>query len=54
MSSKTIYYIAAFVGSIIGGWIPTLWGTGLLSVTDLVFSTIGAVLAIILIYKLSN
>lgn len=54
MSGKSLYYIAAFVGSIVGGYIPTLWGAGFLSITSLVFSTLGAILAIILVYKLLN
>jgi uncharacterized membrane protein YeaQ/YmgE (transglycosylase-associated protein family) len=54
MSGKTLYYIAAFVGSIVGGFIPTLWGAGFLSITSLIFSTVGAILAIVLIYKMSN
>jgi uncharacterized membrane protein YeaQ/YmgE (transglycosylase-associated protein family) len=54
MSGKTLYYIAAFVGSLIGGYIPTLWGAGFLSIASLIFSTVGAILAIVLVYKLSN
>jgi uncharacterized membrane protein YeaQ/YmgE (transglycosylase-associated protein family) len=54
MSGKALYYIAAFVGSLSGGYIPTLWGAEFLSVTSLVFSTLGAILAIVLVYKLSN
>lgn len=54
MQSKTSYYIAAFVGSIVGGYIPALWGAGFLSVSSLIFSTLGAILGIILVYKFLN
>lgn len=51
MSRKTFYYIAAFVGSIVGGWIPTLWGADWFSISSLVFSTLFALLGIYLVYK---
>lgn len=51
MQSKTVYYIAAFVGSLVGGYIPTLWGAGFLSVSSLVFSALGAILTMFLVYK---
>lgn len=55
MQSKTFYYIAAIVGGIIGSYIPNLWGGGgLLSISSLVFSTIGALIAIILVWKFFN
>lgn len=54
MSNKTLYYIATFVGSIIGGYIPTLWGAGFLSITSLIFSTIGAIAALVITYKIIN
>jgi uncharacterized membrane protein YeaQ/YmgE (transglycosylase-associated protein family) len=51
MTSKKTYYIAAFVGSIIGGYIPKLWGAGFLSISSLFFSAIGGILGIIIVYK---
>jgi uncharacterized membrane protein YeaQ/YmgE (transglycosylase-associated protein family) len=54
MSSKTLYYVAAFVGSLVGGFIPTLWGAGFLSIVSLIFSTIGAILGIVLVYKTTS
>jgi len=54
MSQKTMFYLAAFIGSIIGGYIPTLFGVGFLSITSLVFSTIGAILAIVAVWKFFN
>jgi hypothetical protein len=54
VSSKTIYYIVAFVGGLVGGVIPTLWGAGFLSVSSLIFSTIGGIGGIVLVWKLFN
>ncbi|HKC04722.1 MAG TPA: hypothetical protein VKC54_02530 [Patescibacteria group bacterium] len=54
MSDKTLYYIAVFLGSVIGGYIPTLWGAGWLSISSLFFSTIGAIIGIIIIWNLLN
>lgn len=55
MNSKTTYYIAAFIGSIVGSYIPTIWGdAGILSIWSLVLGTVGAILGIILVWKLSN
>ena len=47
-------WIGMFVGSIIGGWIPTLWGAGFLSMASLFFSTVGAIVGLVIAYKLSN
>jgi hypothetical protein len=51
MQSKAVYYVAAVVGSVIGGLIPLLWGAGFLSLWSLLFSTIFAIAAIIFVYK---
>jgi len=42
------------IGSIIGGYIPTLWGAGLISYSSVLFSGIGAIAGIWIGYKLSN
>lgn len=54
MNSKVAYYIAALIGSIIGGFIPTLWGADFLSISSLIFSTLGAIGGIILVWKFFN
>lgn len=51
MSLKTTYYMAAFVGSIIGSYIPTFWGAGVFSFSSILFSAIGGILGIIIVYK---
>ncbi|HEX6977069.1 MAG TPA: hypothetical protein VF185_01755 [Patescibacteria group bacterium] len=52
MSGKTYVYIGAFVGSIIGGLIPTLWGAGFLSFSSVIFSGIGGIIGIFVTLKL--
>ena len=55
MQSKTIYYIAAMVGGFLGGLIPNLWGGGgMLSISSLIFSAIGGLIAIYLTWKFFN
>lgn len=54
MNSKATYYFGAFVGSIVGGYIPTLWGAGFFSFTSLITSSIGAIGGIVVMWKLVN
>ena len=52
MSKKTLVYIAAFIGSIIGGYIPAIWGgAGLLSISSLLLGATGAILGIVIAVK---
>ena len=46
MSSKTLIYILLTIGSIAGGWVPTLWGADVLSLQGLLGSMVGATLGI--------
>lgn len=54
MPAKTFVYIGAFVGSIIGGFIPTLWGAGFLSFSSIIFSGIGGIIGIFVTLKILN
>ncbi len=54
MSTKTAVMIGLIVGSTIGGYIPTLWGAGLLSYSSLAGSTIGGLVGIFAAYRLVN
>lgn len=46
MSSKMIVYFFMFVGSLVGAYIPGIWGAGFLSISSIVFSAIGAIVGI--------
>lgn len=52
MSAKTLVMIGMVVGSIIGGFVPSLWGDGLLSYASLIGNGIGGILGIFIAYKL--
>ncbi len=54
MSSKTLIYILLTVGSIAGGWVPTLWGADALSLQGLLGSGVGAILGIWAGFKLGQ
>jgi hypothetical protein len=45
-------WIGILIGSSIGGFIPELWGAGLLSYSSILFSGIGAFVGLLISYKL--
>ncbi len=54
MSSKVFVFIGMMIGSTIGGYLPTLFGAGLISFSSVFFSGVGAILGIWIGYKLSD
>jgi len=56
MNPKSLIWIGVFIGSTLGGWIPTLFmGTsGLFSFSAVIGSTVGGVVGIWAGYKLSQ
>ncbi|MEK7609707.1 MAG: hypothetical protein AAB470_01120 [Patescibacteria group bacterium] len=54
MNTKSLIWIGVFIGSFVGGWIPTLWGAGSFSFSGIIGSTIGGLLGIWGGFKLSN
>ena len=54
MSQKTIVFLGMFIGSTIGGYIPTLFGAGILSYKSVFFSGVGGILGVWIGYKISN
>ena len=54
MSGKTVIYVFLTIGSIAGGWVPTLWGAGVLSLQGLVGSIFGGALGIWVGFKLGQ
>lgn len=51
---KKIIYLAIFVGSSAGGYLPTLWGASFFSMQAILFSLVGAILGIWGGYKLAQ
>ncbi len=54
MSPKVLVYLGMIIGSVIGGYIPTLWGAGWISYPSVFFSGVGAILGVLIGYKISN
>jgi hypothetical protein len=51
--SKLIW-IGVFIGGIVGGYVPALWGSGVFSVSSIIFSGIGSFIGIWLGFKLGE
>ena len=51
--SKLIW-LGLFVGSTVGGYVPTLWGAGMLSFSTLIGSFAGGILGIWLGYRMGE
>lgn len=54
MNSKALVWIGMTVGSLIGSFIPDLWGADMFSLSSLIFGSIGAIVGIYIGFKLSN
>ena len=54
MPTKFMVFMGMIIGSIIGGYIPTFFGVGLMSYASVLFSGIGAILGIWIGYKFGN
>ena len=54
MSSKSLIWIFMFIGSSVGGFIPTLWGAGFLSLSSVFLTAIGGIAGIWLGFKLGQ
>jgi uncharacterized membrane protein YeaQ/YmgE (transglycosylase-associated protein family) len=54
MSPKLIVYFFLFAGSIVGAYVPKIWGAGLFSISSLIFSSVGAIVGIIIGLKLTK
>jgi len=51
---KKVIYIGAFVGGLVGGYLPSLFGADGFSVWSILGSTVGGVVGIILASKLMD
>lgn len=45
-------WFAVLLGSTVGGFIPDLWGAGLLSYSALILSAVGGLVGLWLVYKM--
>jgi uncharacterized membrane protein YeaQ/YmgE (transglycosylase-associated protein family) len=54
MDSKTMVMIGLTIGSLVGGYIPTFFGAGVFSFASLIGSTVGGIVGIYIMYKLTQ
>ena len=54
MPARFLVFVGMTIGSIIGGYIPSLWGAGLFSYSSILFSGIGGILGVWIGFKLSD
>lgn len=54
MSRKSIIFLGMFIGSIVGGYIPVLFGVDLLSFTSILGNGIGGLAGVFIAYKLTS
>jgi uncharacterized membrane protein YeaQ/YmgE (transglycosylase-associated protein family) len=54
MSTKAWVTVCVLIGSIIGGYLPVLWGYSAFSMTSLITSAIGGIVGIWIGLKLGN
>jgi hypothetical protein len=54
MNTKSLVWIGMIVGSVIGGYVPALWGAGVFSFPGIIGNTVGGILGIFAGYKLSQ
>ena len=51
---KTLIWVGMFIGSIIGGYIPVLFGADFISFASVFWSGVGAIIGIIAGYKVAQ
>jgi hypothetical protein len=54
VSSKKLIWLGFFVGSTVGGMLPSMWGDDLLSLSGFVLSFVGGVVGIWAGYRLAK
>ena len=53
METKKLIYLGLFIGSTVGGYLPTLWGDTFLSFSSVILTAVGGIAGIYVGYKLS-
>ncbi|MCX6762138.1 MAG: hypothetical protein NTY33_04870 [Candidatus Moranbacteria bacterium] len=52
--TKTLIFFGLFIGSVLGGYLPVLWGDSAFSMSAVFTSALGAFLGVWLGYKLAH
>lgn len=53
MSRKTLVMLGLIVGSIVGGYVPMLFGDSFLSYSSVIGNAVGGLLGIVIVYKVT-
>ncbi len=53
MSRGFLITLGMTIGSVVGGYVPMLWGDSFLSFASIATSGIGSIIGIVLMYKLT-
>jgi len=53
-STSLLIWTGAGIGSLVGSYLPALWGSGLFSFSSIIFSTIGGLFGVYVGYKVSQ
>jgi hypothetical protein len=51
---KKMIYLGAFLGGIVGGYIPSLWGASVFDLSSIFWGTLGTILGIWIGYKVGR
>ena len=51
---KQTIWMGMIVGSVIGGFIPSIWGAGVLSFSSIILSSLGAMAGIYVAFKMTH
>jgi hypothetical protein len=54
MNRTSLVWIGMFLGSFIGGYVPSLWDAGMFSISGILFSTLGGIIGIIAGFNISK
>lgn len=54
MNPKTATYIGTVIGSMVGSYIPLLWGAGTFSFSSIFFGAVGAIVGIVIAFKMTH
>lgn len=54
MDSKSLIWFGLFIGSTVGGFLPTLWGASFFSLSSVILSGIGGFIGIWIGFKIAK
>lgn len=54
MDSKKTVMTGMVIGSLVGGYMPVLWGESMFSFTSVIFTAVGGIVGIWLGFKISH